>query len=244
MSRTQKIVAFAALGVVVGLVALGWLTFQMNESRKADDGPVSVTEESLPPGFDNNGGVAVGTSGAVGVDLLDDPDVPTVDIYFDLACSHCADFENMVGEDLAEMSASGSAQVIYHPISILDRYSEGTAYSTRAASASFSVAEFAPESFLAFNDALFAAQSTMPPTGLTDEEMAEIASDIGIPSDVSDTFASDIYEGWVANSTEKASIAGVSATPSVAVNGEILDYTEVNYMEPGVLAAYVDGLGQ
>jgi protein-disulfide isomerase len=64
---------------------------------------------------------------------------------------------------------------VVHSVSILDRLSDGSEYSTRAASASAWVADRAPEQFSAFHESLFADQPEENTPGLSDEQIAQVA---------------------------------------------------------------------
>ena len=56
-----------------------------------------------------------------------------VDLYFDFMCTGCGRFDRTNAADLATLAAEPGVTLVYHPVSILDRYSQSTAYSTRAA---------------------------------------------------------------------------------------------------------------
>src|SRR5660398_99886 len=86
-------------------------------------------------------------------------------------------------QTLDELRQSGEIVVEYHPVSILDRSSGGTAYSTRSATAAALVAAEAPEAFVAFHNALFTNQpaETSDTPYLTDAQLAEIARTAGVP---------------------------------------------------------------
>ena len=104
-------------------------------------------------------------------------DAVVVDVYLDYMCPYCAMFEAINGA-IAGRAAGGRDDVVvaYHPVSILDRLSMGTGYSTRAATAAALVADQAPETFDAFNAAMFASQPGESTEGLTDAAIAGIAA--------------------------------------------------------------------
>lgn len=60
-----------------------------------------------------------------------------VDVYIDAMCPICATFDETY---MPVLEGHGAIGVTVHPISILDRYSNGIEYSTRAAAAAYAVA--------------------------------------------------------------------------------------------------------
>ena len=232
----------STLGIVIGaiaaLVVFGGIVFYIVQSSQVpaldEDGAV------VPAGSEESGGIAVGASGVVGEDLPSD--APRVDIYLDFMCPICGQFEDVNAEDIEAMREAGDVELYYHPISILDRYSQGTDYSTRAANAAATVADAAPENFVAFSDALFANQPAENTEGLSDEQIEQIAIDAGVPEDVATTLDDGLFTKWVIAATDRASQDGMEGTPTLMVDQEILDQSEVPYFQPGALRTYLEGL--
>ncbi len=69
------------------------------------------------------------------------------------SCAACGQFESAAGATIDELVKAGKVTVVYHPISILDRYSNGTQYSTRASGASACAADGGK--FTEYHKALF-----------------------------------------------------------------------------------------
>ena len=59
--------------------------------------------------------------------------------------------------------------------------------------------------------------------GLSDEQIAKIAADAGVPADVVDGFTDDTFRPWVASVTREAFDSGVQGTPTVKINGEAFE---------------------
>ena len=78
----------------------------------------------------------------------------------------------------------------------------------------------APEQAWAFHGALYENQPKEGTTGLSDDEIAAIARDAGVPSDVVDRFADGTYESWTASVTQKAFDSGIQGTPTVVIDGQ------------------------
>lgn len=153
----------------------------------------------------------------------------TVEVYVDYMCPVCGRFEAVNGESLTALREAGSVRVVFHPIAILDRYSQGTEYSTRAASSAALVADRAPDTFQAFHAGLLAHQPQEGTAGLSDAQIADVARAAGVPADVvaelADGGAAE-FAPWVAAATQAATsdpaLAGPQGfgTPTIVIDGE------------------------
>lgn len=233
-------------GSVVGLALFAALVlFIVNQGKVpelGEDGAVA------PAAADATGGIPVGAGGVVGEDVP--AGEPRVDVYFDFMCPICHTFEQTNADDLDAMREGSEIQLYYHPVSILDRYSNGTNYSTRAAGAAGVVADQAPEAFVDFVDALFVNAPEEGTDGLDDAAIKQIAIDAGVPEDVAGNLTDAGFRKWATAATEQASKDGMQGTPTVRVsqNGEfadgaILDPNVVNYFQPGALREHIESLG-
>src|SRR4029078_9286972 len=59
----------------------------------------------------------------------------TVEIYQDYMCPYCGAFEKEAQATIDKLISDGKIQLTIHPIAILDEFSNGTKYSTRASAA-------------------------------------------------------------------------------------------------------------
>lgn len=141
------------------------------------------------------------------------------------------------------MRAEGLIDVTYHPIAILDSVSRGTAYSTRSASAAALVAEESPENFVKFVDLLFVNQPAEYTAGLNDGQLKNLAIEAGVPEEVAAKIGAYSYSQWVAGATERSSIAGITGTPTVFIDGvnqsQRVNPDGVNWTIPGAMRAAV-----
>ncbi|MET4225124.1 DsbA family protein [Oerskovia enterophila] len=153
----------------------------------------------------------------------------TVEVYVDYMCPVCGQFEAVNGESLAALREAGSVRVVFHPVAILDRYSQGSQYSTRAASSAALVADRAPDAFQDFHAGLLAHQPQEGTAGLSDAQIADVARAGGVPADVvaelADGGAAE-FAPWVATATQAATsdpaLAGPRGfgTPTIVIDGE------------------------
>jgi len=159
------------------------------------------------------------SAGALAVGKADAP--VKVEVYLDYMCPFCGRFERANGTELDRLVADGTVRLEIYPLSFLDRVSNGTKYSTRAANAVATVADRAPDMIMAFNQALYGKQPAEGTAGLSNDEIAILASGAGVPQDVVNTFPERIFEPWVAVSTTAAFERGVTGTPTVKINGAV-----------------------
>jgi protein-disulfide isomerase len=229
--------------IVVGVVVVGlFAALTAYIVRQGNVSAVGGTSQLTPAAATANGGFGVGASGVVGGTDLSTSHV-RLDIYFDYMCPICGQFEQYRGAEVDALRKAGTADVYYHPISILDGSSSGTAYSTRAASAGALIAQDAPDKFLAFTTAMFVNQPKEGSTGLTEAQIQSIATAAGVPADVVAKIPDLQYTSWVRSATEKASVDGVAGTPTIALNGVIQDSKktgDINWTVAGSITTAVN----
>lgn len=249
-AKRQRTIAIAVgVGGVIVLAVLIWTIL-------AQGRPSTLADVALrPAGSTLSGGIPVGADGVAGSTATPAADAVVVAVYSDYLCPICGVFEQTNGAALDQLRQSGEIVVEYHPVSILDRASGGTAYSTRSATAAVLVAAQAPEAFVDFHNALFTNQpaETSDTPYLTDAQLAEIARTAGVPEAVAATIESGEYLGtqadaagkpldqtyvpWVLAATEQASKdLGQLGTPTIVIDGKVLDTKQYNWQEPGQLA--------
>lgn len=238
--RTRNILFAVLGGVVIVAVVLGiviWRVGTANQNR-------SLLEDfagAVPANSDIRGGVTVGPTGTAG-EVTEG--APTLTVHLDFMCPYCGDFEAANAVELDELRADGDLNVTYRVVANLDRFSNGTAFSTRSANAAATVASVSPEHYVAFIEGMFANQPEENTDGLSDAQIAQIAVEAGVPQEVADTFATGIYNEWVGVATQQSSREGVRGTPSAFLDGVQVPNT-VNFYQPGVLATWLaeQGIG-
>lgn len=205
-SNTNWFAIGVSAAVVVVLVVLGGLVVFLNNQATA-------------PGVAPEGGNVNQETGAISFGGGDDE----VDVFVDFMCPICGDFEDAYGEQLQSAAASDDITLNIHPISILDRYSQNTKYSTRAAGAAYCVAENAPDLFLDFFNFMFTNQPQENTAGYTDEELASYAEQVGAGA-AADCIADGTYMNFVRDQTNQHEIQG---TPTVEINGERIENADI-----------------
>ncbi|MEU1971707.1 thioredoxin domain-containing protein [Microbacterium sp. NPDC019599] len=213
MAQQRKVNWFAiwiSVGVVVALVVVAGLVIWMNS---AASGPGEAPEASNINA--DTGAIMVG----------DGPD--QLDTYIDFMCPVCNQFEQLYGETIEGLVDDGSITLNIHPISILDRASQGTEFSTRAANAMYCVAVADADASLPFLQAMYENQPEEGSTGLTDEQILDIASGVGVTG-IDDCVNDGRYSKYVTAMTDETPVkpgAGGIGTPTVLLNDEFVELT-------------------
>jgi protein-disulfide isomerase len=200
--RTRIVTAVVAVAVLVVAIIVGLSIYSANK-------PQTVT---IPAGASDVGGTHSG--------LVAAGDGPVkVEVYFDFLCPFCKQFEATVTPTLDQLVASHKITLIWHPLGFLDSHSKPTGYSTHAAASAGCAADAGQ--LKAYGQALFAAQPPEGGPGLSDDQLINIAGNVGI---INPAFAACVrgsnYQPWVTQLTNTAVKRGVSATPTVYVNGK------------------------
>lgn len=208
--KTNWFAIWVSVAVVVLLVAVAGLVVWMNNTATAPD-PVNTPDAAVIN--QETGAITVGDGAG------------TMDTYIDFMCPVCNQFEQAYGEAIQSLVDDGTITLNIHPISILDRASQGTEYSTRAASAMYCVAAADGSAAVPFMQAMYANQPAEGSTGLTDEQMLAIAAGVGVTG-IDSCVNDGTYKGYVTAMTEKTPVAPSAqgiGTPTIAINGQVID---------------------
>lgn len=212
--RHNRMRLLAALGgvVIVGLLA-AIVTVVINSASKGSGKPAAAASGPLvtPGNLSSTGAMLVGPSAAP----------VTLEVYLDYMCPACGRFEKANNAEIDRLIKAGTVRLEMRPISFLDKQSQGTRYSTRAANAVATVVDKAPGSVWALTTALYAHQPEEGSTGLTDGQIADLARDVGISEDVVGAFGAGTFEPWIAKATNDAFASGVTGTPTIKINGKV-----------------------
>ncbi len=143
----------------------------------------------------------------------------TVDTYVDFMCPFCGQFEKTEGDTIKQLIADNKITLNLHPVTILDRASQGTKFSSRSASAMFAVAESDPANAYAFMVAMYQNQPQESSAGLTDDQIVSIAKGAGVnvTSDLEKAITSGKY---IKFAQSKGLPDGAQGTPTLIVNGK------------------------
>ncbi|SKA79750.1 Protein-disulfide isomerase [Agreia bicolorata] len=193
------------------------------------------TKETPPPTATPDAQTVPALTGTVGAAHLDEGFVQigsgtkTVDLYVDPMCPYCKLFEETSGPMLFAEAANGTATLRVHPLAILNRLSNGSMYSTRAAAILTAIAAEQPEKTQPFLVALYQNQPAEETVGITDNDLIAIAKTVGFEGTLTQEHLAP-YRAWVDQHTAQATagplpttreVFAVQQVPTVIVNGAV-----------------------
>ena len=186
---------------------------------------VFLNNQATDPGTAPQSDIIDSDTGAISFGTGEDE----IDTYVDFMCPACNAFESQYGEALQSAAAANAVTLRIHPVAILDRLSQGTEYSSRAASAMYCVASESPDSGLDFFNLLYANQPAENTAGLADDELSGLADQAGAV-DAAVCIADGTYMDYVGAMTEEipAGADGRVSTPTVTVNGDYIENPNSN----------------
>ncbi len=223
--RKRRVLLGTVIAVVVLIIVGGAVYLQSTRDTATTSG-----SSTTPTGLTAKGGILRGVDSAPA----------KLVVYEDFMCPICGEFEKLSKAVLDQDVSKGTVQVEYRPISFLDRESNGTEYSTRAANALACVADNAgDDAALSMHNLLYANQPAENTDGLPDSQLVDLAVQAGASrSAVQTCIDNQTYKSWVANVTEQSSKDGVNGTPTAVLNGSALAIADT--MNPTALQQAID----
>ena len=206
--RRTRIIVISAVAVIVLAVvaAVGGVIWkqqaQVNAARNVDASDVLGIYADGRPVIVNGNGVVTEA----------DPNLPTLTEYFDYTCHACADLDVYMGKDLTTWASEGHFNLELQPVITVNMD-----YLKPATSASLIVAQKAPDKWVDFHHALLAYFSTqfqahngtvVQNLEASWKQVKVIAAEVGVPSDVIDTFPLNAAEHYLEASTTAWQNAG------------------------------------
>jgi protein-disulfide isomerase len=246
-NRRRVVTLSVVGGVLVIVVVIALVIF--NFAQPGGRGPLNMLSDGIKIG---TGYKAVQTPGIPAnskpvPSASNPPAVIDIKLYIDYLCPNCGTFEKKNGDQLRAWVKSGAATIEIHPIAVLTTKSAGTQYSLRAANAAACVAEFSPDHFFDFNDALFVDQPKEGSAGLTDQQIQSRATKAGVTemTQVVKCMQDRRFRGWVQAATTRAlngpipgaNVKTIAGTPTIIVDGTQFKYTTA--FDPNEFAQFV-----
>ena len=187
---------------------------------------------NVPANTTYEGGFALTAAG--GSTGVLDPNLPTLDVYFDYRCIWCQHFEDINQAGIEALTAAGEANIVMHPVAIMNQTNPRAQFSTRAVAAAGWIAQYAPEHFWQFHLSLFANQPNEANPDLTNRQIANIAEAVGVPASVAagiaDGTATNTFGEWAVSLTAHAvadpalqNPDGGFGTPTILLDGVRFD---------------------
>jgi protein-disulfide isomerase len=215
--RRERWVLLAVLAALVVLVVAGGIGLQAWRTGRAPS-PVAVADPSSPP-------ATITTGQPVTFGAADAPKVVTV--FADFHCPHCAEFHESYGPVLDSARQAGRIRLEVYPMAFIDAGST-------AASNAFGCAVEA-----GFAPGYYAGLFGNPILRWSDDQLLALPEAVGATS--TPAFAACVtgrtHAGWVESINAAANQRGVTATPTVLVDGVAVDVSELT---PDDLAAKIN----
>jgi protein-disulfide isomerase len=218
--RDQRILIAVIAGFVLVVVAAG-IGFQAWRTNRSPSAAPSTAVSTSQVTISNGRPIVLGS-----------PQAPaTITLYEDFHCPHCAEFEEQFGPVIQQAQESGAARVELYPLTFID---EG---SVAAANAMACAAEagFGQNYYLG----LFANHTLQ----WSDEQLIDLAAKVGgAPSAAfTNCVTSKAHTEWVSSITAAAQQNGVTATPTMFINGEPVD---IQNLTPEALRTMITSAAQ
>ena len=199
--RTIRMATIVAAGMALVVLAGFLLTRALDTSKDVSATPAGTSEH----------GVTVG-----------DPDAPhSVIVYEDFLCPFCGELEGATRDAFERLAEEGDLLVEYRPFNLLERISD---YSPRAVNA-FAVVleESGPEVAKRYHDLLFDNQPSESGPFPDNQDLLDLAVEAGADeADVSEGILEVTMRDWVDAATAAAVEAGVQGTPTVILDGKVV----------------------
>ena len=186
-------------------------------------------------------------------------DAPTVAVYMDPMCPGCGQMHRQIDETLKSMYEAGQVNLEYHMMTSLDANSSDD-YSSRASSSAVYIAQHDsnPEHLLQYMTNLY-AEGFQPSEGsdyvpVSNDKLKEQAIKAGVPESVASKAYAGTYTKWLkavdSYTTQRnelknvsGSLKGQMSTPTVTINGKIIDMNKVASLNMSVKDAILNAIG-
>lgn len=208
--RQRNAITGAIVAVVIVLVAA------------AAYGVSTISSDNAPQAWSVEYTAAdAGENGAGATDVPADYEPVVVDLYEDFQCPACQALEQVYGEQLNALVASGDITIKYHPFSFLDeRGGSPNNYSKRSTNAAICVyEEYDAAAFKTFHDYLFANQPTEGNPGPEDDQLIAAAESLGFTG-IDSCVTDETYFDRIKRAREAGGERGVTGTPTIYIADE------------------------
>jgi protein-disulfide isomerase len=209
------------VGVIAVLAIAGGVAVAVNAANKPSYWEAAKDDKLVKPAH---------TSGTNGTTIVvgDPANKNNLDLYEDLRCPACAQFEQTSGADVLKGAKDGKYKITYHFGTFLDGNLGGTG-SKNALSAVGAAANVSLDAFEAYHTLLYSKahhpEESGPDLFADDANMIKLAQDVpGLKDNAK--FQADVKNGtfdkWALDSSDAFNAAGISSTPTIKLNGKAL----------------------
>lgn len=148
-------------------------------------------------------------------------------LYEDFHCSHCVDFDELLGPTIRDGLSSGRLAVELYPMAFVDKASP------RAANAMACAAE------AGFGGAYYSGLFANHTLQWSDRQLTELAGLVSstVPASFGGCVQQAAKQPWVDSMNAAATANGVTSTPTVLIDGRLVDW---NTLTPEGLSRLID----
>jgi protein-disulfide isomerase len=168
---------------------------------------------------------------------LGDPNAPVkVDVYEDFRCSMCLYYtQNFEPQIIQTYVDTGKVYYTFHSFIVIDG-NDGTDASYRSANAALCASE--QGRFWDYHDTLFANQVTEDASLFTDARLVSMAQNLNLDiTAFNQCFQAKKYASDIQTDNSQAHTLNLTGTPSILVNGKLLQIKTFNEVSPAIEAA-------
>jgi protein-disulfide isomerase len=160
---------------------------------------------------------------------IGEPDAPAVLTEFgDFACPHCYEFSLQAHQLIDTYVADGSLKIVYKLVSFVNPQTSPT-----AAAAGLCAAQ--QGKFWEMHDALFGLLNTRGSAAFTRSNVSDLAADLGLDEgEFGDCLTSGQTRQTVQSVLAEAQRLGITGTPTLLFNGELITQDQVPYTFEGI----------
>lgn len=214
--RNRMLMMIAGAVLLVLVIAAVW-TIISDSKKSALSDLKENSSDAVPAQFTDDGALPFGKELIAG---KTDEAKHSIDIYYDLMCSHCALLDAQYTDELRGLAQSGAATVNFFPVSIMNQ-----PFSNQGIEALAAVVDNAPDKAWEFQhelqqmgiDIFVNKTRTAAPTM---EDLTQLITKVGAPAEAVTAFEQGTYKELPAALTKIFLGKGHTGTPTVKVDGK------------------------
>ena len=216
-SGGDKITRYIVIGMVLFVIAVG-VIFSVMGNKTSNGAVPSSVSKSDGYGIVFNGGLT---------------GVPKVDLWEDLQCPVCKQFEATNGDYIKKLITEKKATVVYHLLSFIGPES------ILAANAAACAAD--EGKFVQFHAYLYTNQGAENTGAWSNAGLIKAGANAGIASGKFKSCVNNgTYTSWVNNVANDGASKNINSTPTIFVNGKAID-RNTQYFDAAGFQAAVEG---
>ncbi len=220
--RRQIVVGVSVVGV---LAVAGGIFYGITKLNEPSGWEAAKEQKLVKPAN------TTGSSGS-GVLIGEESAKKTVDVYEDLRCPACAQFEQGIGKVLSDGTSKGKYKIKMHFGDLIDGNvgGEGSKTAISALGASLNVSE---KAFLAYHEKLYSKE--FHPEESTDKfaddsyllKVADSVPELKGNAEFKKAVEDGTYDRWALNMVEDFNKGKVKGTPTIRIDGEDVEQSQL-----------------